>query len=412
MDDERAQRIGTRVRMARLRRGLTLKETAQAAGVSTGFLSMVENGKRLLDSSRHIAALAEVLRTTPSELTGRQLPAPDRASADAHAAVPALRLALMGAGLWARPPGPPPPESVLAARVAEANSRYHAAAYGVLAASLPDLLADLHAATGAHTGHERRRLLRLLVAAYHPATVMLLKYLNYTDLAFIAVTRAAEVAAELEDPAHTALSGFFTAHVLMTAGSPGQALQHATDASATLEPHLSTPAAHALLGELHLISASAITLDRNRSGASRIADVLGHLKEATALAKRTGESRAWHLNFGAANIGIHRVSLNTDLHQYSSALAAGSVPQAGMSSLPAGRQAAFHTDLGRSLAHTRGNESRAVVELLTAERLAPQRVRGNPLVAETLRGLVRRRLPDHTRRDLQGLAHRIGMTSS
>ncbi|MFG2737921.1 helix-turn-helix domain-containing protein [Streptomyces harbinensis] len=410
MDDGQAQAIGSRVRMARLRRGLTLKETAQGAGISAGFLSMVENGKRLLDSSRHIAALAEVLQTTPTELAGRHLPSADRMSADAHAAVPALRLALMGAGIWARPPGPPPPEPVLAERVAEANRRYHAAAYGELAASLPDLLADLHAATDAASGSLHRRLLRLLIAAYSPATVMLLKYLGYSDLAFIAVTRAADLTAELDDPAYTALSGFFTAHVLLAAGSPTQALRHATDAADTLATRLTTPAAHALLGELHLIRATATTLDRTRSGKSRVVEVTDHLAEATTLADRTGESRAWHLNFGPANVGIHHVSLNTDLQQYGQAINAGTGPHADLSPLPSGRQAAFHTDLGRALAHTRANEARAVAALLTAERLAPQRVRGNHLVAETLRRLARRRLPHRTRRDVQGLAHRIGIT--
>ncbi|MGW7295369.1 helix-turn-helix domain-containing protein [Streptomyces xiamenensis] len=409
MDDERAQSIGSRVRMARLRRGLTLKETAQAAGVSVGFLSMVENGKRLLDSSRHIASLAEVLQTTPVELAGRHLP--PSVSADAHAAIPALRLALMGAGIWSRPPGPPPPEQVLAERVAEANRRYHAAGFGELSATLPDLLADLHAAVDTHTGYQRRRLLRLLIAAYNPATVMLLKYLGYTDLAFIAVTRAADLTAELENPAYSALSGFFTAHVLMAAGAPTQALQHATDAADTLERHLTTPASQALLGELHLIRATATTLDRARSGKSRLTDVRDHLAQATKLADRIGESRAWYLNFGPANVGIHQVSLNTDLHQYGTAIAAGTGPHADLSVLPAGRRAAFHTDLGRSLAHTRGREASAVAALLAAERLAPQRVRGNRLVAETVRELARRRLTDRIHRDVRGLAHRIGIAT-
>jgi transcriptional regulator with XRE-family HTH domain len=408
-EPERARRIGERVRSLRRQRGMSLRQLAGLAGCSVGFVSMVENGKRLLDSSSLIAAFAEALQVSPAEVTGQPHPPADPHSSAAHEAIPVLRLALMGlnpalatSGRTAAPP------EVLAGRVAEANRLYHAAEYGTLTAALPPLLADLHAAVAAERGTGRRRMLRLLADAYHPACTLLLKNLGYTDLAFIAVSRARDVIAELEDPVYSALSGFFQTHVLLSAGSPTQALARATTAINELERNLTTPAAHALLGELHLISASSITLDRKRPGRTRAAEVHDHLAEAGNLATRIGETRAWHLNFGPTNVGIHKVSLNTDLGLHTSAVHAGSEVRPQRLDAP-GRQAAFHTDLGRSLAHLRGREAEAVAALLQAERIAPQRVHSAALARETVGFLLDRQLPAHAARNLRGLAHRMGL---
>lgn len=411
MDEEQARRIGERLRSARRQRGMSLRNLAGLAGVSVGQLSMVENGRRLLDRSSHITALAEALQIAPSELTGQPFAPVDPHASAAHEAIPALRLALMGITMATPPDRRPPgvPAAVLAERVATANRLYHAAEYGTLAAGLPALLADLHAAAEAAVGAARRELLKLLADAYHPACTLLLKNLGYTDLAFIAVTRAAEPIAELDDPVYSALSGFFHTHVLMSAGSPTQALAQATAAANTLEAHLTSPDAHALLGELHLISATSLTQDRQRPGKARAAEVRGHLAEAANLAGRTGETRAWHLNFGPTNVGIHQVSLNTDLGLHGAAVTAGGgVHPEALEQAP-GRQAAFHADLGRSLAHLRGREADAVVALLTAEQIAPQRIHANAPVRNTVEFLTDRQLPARTARDLRGLAHRIGL---
>jgi transcriptional regulator with XRE-family HTH domain len=411
MDEDRARRIGERLRSARRQRGMSLRNLAGLAGVSAGYLSMLENGRRLLDRSSHITAFAEALRIAPSELTGQPFAPVDPHAGAAHEAIPALRLALMGLTMATPPDRRPPgvPAVVLAERVDRANRLYHAAEYGILAAGLPALLADLHAAAEAADGAARRELLKLLADAYHPACTLLLKNLGYTDLAFIAVTRAAEAIAELDDPVYSALSGFFHTHVLMSAGSPTQALAQATAAANTLEAHLSRPDAHALLGELHLISATSLTQDRQRPGDTRAEEVRGHLAEAANLAGRTGETRAWHLNFGPTNVGIHQVSLNTDLGLHGEAVNAGDgVHPEALEEAP-GRQAAFYTDLGRSLAHLQGREAAAVAALLTAEKIAPQRIHANALVRSTVEFLTERRLPAHTARDLRGLAHRIGL---
>ncbi|WP_329433269.1 helix-turn-helix domain-containing protein [Streptomyces sp. NBC_01280] len=410
MDEERAQRIGVRVRAARRQRGMSLRSLAQLAGVSIGFLSMVENGQRLLDRASQITALAEVLRMAPAELVGAPLPPAGPDSSTVHEMIPVLRHTLMGVPLESPPGGPPAdqPLSALGGRVTEANRLYHAAAYDTLAAALPTLLADLHTAVAVSSGPARFPLLRLLAAAYHPACTLLLKNLGYTDLAFIAVTRATEAVRELDDPVHCALSRFFRSHVLMTAGSPLQAVNEATTAMQLLESQPSTSATHALRGELHLISASAIAQDRHRAGHSRTAEAEEHLTEAARLAAHTGETSAWHLNFGPTNVGIHQVTLHTDLGMHGEAVMLSSAVHPRALTVP-GRQAAFHADLGRSLAQLRGRERDAVHALLAADHIAPQRIRANPLVRDTVGFLTDRQLPGHAARDLRGLAHRMGM---
>jgi transcriptional regulator with XRE-family HTH domain len=410
MSEERAHDIGARLRSARRQRGMSLRTLAGLAGLSVGFLSMVENGQRHLDRTGHITALADALRISPTELTGRPFVPTDPSTASGHEAIPGLRLALMGMHLNLPPDQAPPSGSAesLGARVAEANRLYHGCEYGALASKLPALLADLHTAVEAAAPEQRLTLLGLLADAYHPACTMLLKYLGYPDLAFIAVTRADEATAELDDPVRTALSGFFHTHVLMSAGSPDLALVRAEQAAGQVERHLVDRDAHALLGELHLIRATCLTQDLRRSGADRTHEVNAHLAEAADLAGRTGETKAWHLNFGPTNVGIHHVSLNTDLGRHGHAVAASTGVRPRVLAAP-GREAAFHADLGRSLIHLRGRDADAVSELLTAERTAPQRIHANPMVRDTVSALLDRQLPSRTAREVRGLAHRMGI---
>ncbi|MFJ6783832.1 helix-turn-helix domain-containing protein [Streptomyces yangpuensis] len=413
LQEHQAKTIGSTVRALRHQRGVSLKDLADVTGISVGHLSMVENGKRLLANSVFIESIASALRVSPAELTGQPTAPLHPSTGGAHAAVPDLRLALMGLAV-PRPVGdrlPDDPVQMLAARVARANNLYHASEYATLTVELPSLLADLHTAAGISHGLVRRRLLQLLAGAYHPACVLLLKNLGYPDLAYVAVTRAAEVIAELEDPAYGALSDFFTAHVLLAAGSPEQALVRTAAAISDLEGHLGAgQAPQALLGELHLLSATAITRDNTRTGEARRLDAETHLSEAEQLAGRTGESRDWHLNFGSTNVAIHRVSLNASLGRHGDAVVAGDSLHPEAITAP-GRRMAFHSDLAKALAHLRGRESDALRELLNAEEIAPQRLRVDPLVRDCVAYLLGRQLSANSRRDLRGLAHRVGVLS-
>lgn len=56
------------LRRARLRRGMTLETLAGLSGLSPGYLSMLENGRRELSRRVPVTALAAALRVRPVEL--------------------------------------------------------------------------------------------------------------------------------------------------------------------------------------------------------------------------------------------------------------------------------------------------------------------------------------------------------
>lgn len=81
--------IGSRVRMLRQRRGMTLEVLAGLCGLSTAYLSMIENGKRGLDPRYSmVLTLANALRVTPADLAPR-MSADSSASSDTAGKPPA-----------------------------------------------------------------------------------------------------------------------------------------------------------------------------------------------------------------------------------------------------------------------------------------------------------------------------------
>lgn len=92
--DLKSAEIGRRVRRVRRRRGLSLDVAAGLAGISKGYLSMLENGKRGFQRRGLIEDLAAALGCSVADLTGQPYSPPDRASADALDVVPEISLAL------------------------------------------------------------------------------------------------------------------------------------------------------------------------------------------------------------------------------------------------------------------------------------------------------------------------------
>ncbi len=65
--------------------------------------------------------------------------------------------------------------------------------------------------------------------------------------------------------------------------------------------------------------------------------------------------------------------------------------------------------MGRALAQIPGKQREAVKALRTAERLAPQMVRANPMVRDTVATMLNRARAQAGDRDLRGLAYRMGI---
>ena len=62
------------LRRARLRRSLTQVELAGLAGLSCGYISMIESGQRTLRRRDHVNALAAALRVSPAEIAPAAIP--------------------------------------------------------------------------------------------------------------------------------------------------------------------------------------------------------------------------------------------------------------------------------------------------------------------------------------------------
>jgi hypothetical protein len=160
-----------------------------------------------------------------------------------------------------------------------------------------------------------------------------------------------------------------------------------------------------MYGALHLKAAMASAAMR------RGADSADHLDEAASMAGRvSGGGRGFgDLYFGLDNVGIWRLSIAVELGE--SGRAREIARLVDPSRVPsAARQAMFWADLGRGMAQERSTRDAAVGALLRAEKIAPQRIRPNPFVRETVADLLRRGQRDTaTGRDLRGMAYRMGI---
>lgn len=216
--------------------------------------------------------------------------------------------------------------------------------------------------------------------------------------------RLAEACAqELDRPEWIGFSAWLRGHA---AGSQGRRHQYGMSVRGidTLTPHLDDPNVQQAAGMLHLNAALAAAA---QSDGQRTHD---HLGEAADLASRLPEQREnfGYLHFGPNNVGIWRVSLATELGEGPrvAELARNVRPEA----LPAkARRAMFHADLGRALASEKKTQGQGIHSLIKAERIAPQRVRNNVFVRETVADLLRQARRDAGGRDLRGLAWRMGV---
>lgn len=233
---------------------------------------------------------------------------------------------------------------------------------------------------------------------------MTAKHLGEPDLAALAAMHARAVAAELGSPAHTALAEYLRAQAVSTPARE-RSLALATRAADRVGPWVGTDeGATEMYGMLHL------TCALNAAVLRRPVESADHQAEAADMAARVGGGTNFGGQaFGLANYGFWRVHLAVGRGEGAKVreLARGVDPTAVKS---ASRQAAFYADLGQGLATERAHRHEAVAALRTAERLAPQRVRANPFIRETVMDLMRRAQRDAIGRELRGMAYRMGLS--
>jgi transcriptional regulator with XRE-family HTH domain len=389
--------IGRRVREIRHWRGLSLTTTAGLAGISHSYLSLIERGLRPVTKRSTLEALANALRVSPAELTGRPFVPVDSTSNTAHAALGKLEAALTE--WW---PGEVPDDTLprawpdvltdvtLLNEKLRPNSDY--AAMGIL---LPGLVHDLLVYAGDHA--HRQDALTGLIHAYH-ATGRVATAMGSDHLGYVAAERVQRTAEQLADPEWLGLAAWTRAQYVSALSRPRQ---YALAVAAAEMPDTRWETR----GMSHLTAALAAASQGDTSKAEV------HLAEAGQIADHLGLANSrWGgatLNFGIVNVGIWKITVGVELGY------GGRIAEIARNvqwpEITQSRQGAYWMDLGRGLLQDKHTREQGVRAILRAEELTPQQVRNNPFVREAVGDALRAARREAGGRELRYLAYRMGL---
>lgn len=406
MDVEDARSIGARARKIRRRRGLSLEVVAGLAGITKSYLSMLELGQRGFNRRGLIEDLANALGCSVADLTGQPYLPPDRASADALATLPAVSIALHECSLFDVPDIPARPVEQLAALVAAANRHVDETRYQAAGQDLGAVLTELHVHAVSGVPDVRRVALAALAEGCIVATGIA-RPLGKGELSILAAVRATEAAALTGRPELASLTGMTHVGALLRLGARHRARTVLAGELTSAEPHADPSAADTApaegYGMLHLTGAQLAA----REG--RAADADTHLTEARQLAEATGERNAYRYHFGPANVAAWSLAIAVELKRGPSVAETLDACPATVAALDsADRRAGVHLDLSRAYAQAEGaRDGDAIRHLDMADRIAPTRIRNDPIAHDLVRDLERR-----ARRrvwELDSLCNRFGI---
>lgn len=398
--------IGQRARTIRRRRGLSLTVAAGLAGISKPYLSMLERGERRWERRGLIEDVAGALGCSLADLTGQPYPPADRHTADALATLPGLRLALNDYAADETPTTSPRPLDQLLSLADDASRHRDQARYSVAGRDLGPILLDLQAHAYLASGADRQRALAALVESWMVAAAIA-KNFGYLDLSVATTRRGHEYARLLDPPGLLGFARWYWALGLMRVGARNRAAALLTSAVDDLTPAVNLAATDTtvaeMVGLMHLTSAQTAA----RSGASD--DAHAHLDEAERIARRVGERNTLRRHFGPTNVASWRLAVGIELGEGARAHADASRLPIHVESLDSKeRSSALHLDFARALAQENGSRDwDAIRHLDTADRIAPQLIRPDPLARDLVAALDRR-----ARRrvwELDSLRNRFGM---
>lgn len=392
--------VGDRIRARRQYLGLNLRTAAGLAGISHTTLSRIENGGQPASNRFHLARIAEALSCHVDFLAGVVVPG-GKAGAETAAAVYEAVRAILTCDLEFQPAPVDrlAPAAALTEWVDDVVRMRKACEYSAMVRRLPALVRALYEAT---TGPDRAVALDGLVRVNEAASFAV-RFTGDPRSATIASDRSRQAAQLLGDPVLLAFGEWARAHSALGCGLHDRAVLITGKAISDLDAAAHRPGRLEMLGMLHLTNAFALV------GAGRHRDFAAPLQAARALAAQTGETDTFGLMFGPLNLRLWELAITADGGDPLDALPIiGDTDVTQIDS--ASRQATFYIDAGRVLSSL-GEFDRSVRMIETAERIAPERVHGDPLVVENVRHLldsVRRRA---TSTRLRGLAGRVGVAS-
>lgn len=182
--EEGERRIGENVRAARHYRGMSLETLAGLVGRSKGWLSKIENGSARLERRTDIAAIADALEVSASDIIGEAAPIIRSGRSHDYDAIP-LRDILLETTLDDPSDIRPRPLREVTADAANVRPAWDAVDYAGLCHLLPRVIGDLQVIAATAATGEREDALRNLIDVCIVAT-WILRHIGRIDSAWIA----------------------------------------------------------------------------------------------------------------------------------------------------------------------------------------------------------------------------------
>ena len=404
-DEPRA--IGQRLRMIRRRRGMGLDLAAGLAGISKPYLSQLERGLRGFNRRGLLEDLAQAIGCSVADLTGQPYHLPDRDTQATFAAVPTIQLALNDYGPDDVPDVNPRPLAQLAQQADEANEYCAQARYSTASKDLGALLIELQAHALTAKAADREQAVTSAVVACFAAGVVAGNVAN-VDLSATAAQRGYDLAIRHGTPGLLGFARWYWSLTLTRLAARRRASSVLTVGIDELAPAVSLTSSDTLPAEMtglmHL--ARAHTAAREK----RADDAGTHLAEAQYLATRIGEHNGMLQHFGPTNVALWRLGIGIELSDSGRAYEETMRADLDLTTLgSAERVASLRLNLARALVYSRENlDAEAIRHLDAADRLAPQRIRMDPIARDLVDRLDRRSRSRSPLWELESLRNRFG----
>jgi transcriptional regulator with XRE-family HTH domain len=385
---EEAEEIGRRVRRARLRLGMPQADLAAALGRSQGWVSELENGYIELDRVGLLNQIAAELHAHPNDLIGRPYnssPDENQWQVSAASILRELRRYDLAPVFDGQPRG--------ASQLWQETTRLHrlrdAAANVSIMRVLPDLFREARALAESSTGREREEAFAIYGVCCKFAHTAA-HALGHPELIAMACERAAWSARLSGDSVMPAVADWMRVWDMWATADWNDSIALADRAIGSVQRGYEhgDPLSVRAWGSLQLRAAVSAA----RGG--RPAEAEDRIAHAKAAADRMDEYEGppiydrHSLTFSSGNVAIHALSVAVEMGEQRKALAISQrTPTELVAALPKSRQGHYHLDLGRAWLWD-GNRDKALTELETAERTAPQLIRNHPIARSTLRSIV------------------------
>lgn len=382
MSDGDPKTLGRRVAFFRKQRGLSQRAFAEVVGRSETWVSQVERGARHIDRMSVLQALADALNVPLAELAAESLVVAAAHQRPDAAVDISLALSSSDALFAVLHEHVKPDADRLANEVARAWGLAHGSQYDELSQLLVGLLPQLESAVRATTGRTQRTMYASLARAYHACAGVLGKMAE-PAAAWVAADRAIAAAERAGDPLLMAEGAFRLALVFQASRRFAQVQRTASTAVAALDARAASGegAALSLWGALHLQLAIAAARQNDADTA------YAHLDLARTAADQIGEDRNdYETEFGPTNVELHTVAVAVELGDAGRALRTAEALDA--SRLSPERRGRLLIDVARAHAQRR-NVAGAVAAIDEAQQVTPEQVDSHPMVAATVRDLLR-----------------------